>query len=107
MKKEEFYETNYSLDEIEMDPRFIICEKEMKLVFGVQIIFTLVSIIAAYLLGSGDPNNYSYILGLPTWWFAIIVISVIFTGVVIYITKFKLVDMELSDEVENDDLAVK
>jgi uncharacterized membrane protein YhdT len=107
MKREEFYETNYSLDEIEMDPRFIICEKEMKLVFVVQLIFTIVSITAAYLLGSGDPKNYSYILGLPTWWFAIIAISVLFTGIVIYITKFKLVDMDLADEVRNDELALK
>jgi uncharacterized membrane protein YhdT len=107
MKREEFNETNYSLDEIEMDPRFIICEKEMKLVFVVQLIFTIVSIAAAYLLGSGDPKNYSYILGLPTWWFAIIAISVLFTGIVIYITKFKLVDMDLADEVRNDELAVK
>ena len=107
MKKEEFYETNYSLDEIEMDPRFIICEKEMKLVFGIQLIFTIVSITAAYLLGSGDPRNYSYILGLPTWWFAIIAISVIFAAIVMYITKYKLVDMSLTDEIRDDELVEK
>lgn len=107
MKKEEFYDTNYNLEDIEMDPRFIICEKEMKLVLSIQILFTIVSIAAAYLLSKGDPNNYSYILGLPAWWFAVIATCVIFTGIVIYIVKFKLVNMSLTDEVSDEKETVK
>lgn len=108
MKKEEFYETDYDIDEIDSDPRFVICEKEMKLVLSIQIIFTIISIAAAYFLGSGDPNNYSYIMGLPVWWFAVILISVIFTGIVIYVTRYKLVNMNLTDEINiKEETAVK
>jgi len=98
MKKEEFYERNYSLDEIEADPRFIVCEREMKLVLGIQVAFTIASIAAAYFFGRGNPENYSYIMGLPLWWFAVILISVIFTAIVVWIVKFKLVNMNLTDE---------
>ncbi|MCQ1530729.1 YhdT family protein [Lutispora saccharofermentans] len=98
MKKEEYYDTNYDFKEIEMDERFIICEKEMKLVFIIQILFTVLSVAAAYLLGRGNPEDYTYIMGLPAWWFAVISISLIFLGTVIYITKFILVDMDLGDE---------
>lgn len=107
MKKEEFYDTNYNLDDIEMDPRFVICEKEMKLVLGIQILFTIITIAAAYILGKGDPNNYTYIMGLPAWWFAVIATSVIFTGIVIYIVKFKLVNMSLTDEVSDEKVKSK
>lgn len=99
METKEFYETKYSFDEIEVDPRFRICEKEMKLAFGVQIAFTLISVFVAYSLGSGDPKNYTYIMGLPAFWFASIVILFIFLGIIIFITKKVFKDMDLTDEV--------
>lgn len=107
MKKEEFYDTNYNLEDIEMDPRFIICEKEMKLVLGIQVLFTVITIAIAYILGKGDPSNYSYIMGFPAWWFGVIASSVIFTVVVICIVKFKLVDMNLTDEATEEKETVK
>lgn len=107
MKKEEFYDTNYNLEDIEMDPRFIICEKEMKLVLSIQILFTIICVVVAYILGKGNPSNYSYIMGFPAWWFGVIAISVIFTAIVIYIVKFKLVNMSLTDEVSDEKDAVK
>lgn len=98
MNKKEYYETNYNLEEIEVDPRFKVCEKEMKLTFIVQILFTAFTIGAAYILGKGDPKDYTYIMGMPAWWFAVILISFIFLGIVIYITKTTFTDMDLTDE---------
>lgn len=100
MKREEYFDTNYDFDEIEDDPRFIICEKEMKLVIAVQLAFTFSVISAGYFLGRGNPADYTYIFGLPAWFFAVLVISFIFFGIVIYVVKFKLQDMDLNDEIE-------
>ncbi|MBK5251671.1 MAG: YhdT family protein [Peptostreptococcaceae bacterium] len=101
MTKEEYYDTNYELDEIEVDPRFVICEKEMKLVFSIQLAFTTVMITLGYFLGRGDPKDYTYILGMPTWWFVSIVTSFIFFGIIVYVVKFKFQDMSLDDTIES------
>ena len=98
MNKEEYYDRNYSFDEIEIDPRFKRCEKEMKITFGVQILFTLLTVFIAYTLGKGPVEEYKYIMGLPAWWFATVLIAVIFTCIVIGITKFVFQDMDLTDE---------
>lgn len=98
MNKEEYYDRNYSFDEIEIDPRFKRCEKEMKITFGVQILFTLISVFVAYTLGKGPVEEYKYIMGLPAWWFAVIVVTIVFTFIVIGITKMVFKDMDLTDE---------
>jgi uncharacterized membrane protein YhdT len=98
MNKEEYYDRNYSFDEIEIDPRFKRCEKEMKITFGVQILFTLISVFVAYTLGKGPVEEYKYIMGLPAWWFAVIVVTIVFTIIVIGITKMVFKDMDLTDE---------
>ncbi|MBA1334573.1 MAG: hypothetical protein HPY66_2422 [Firmicutes bacterium] len=98
MNKEEYYDRNYSFDEIEIDPRFKRCEKEMKITFGVQILFTLISVFVAYTLGKGPVEEYKYIMGLPSWWFAVIVVTIVFTFIVIGITKMVFKDMDLTDE---------
>lgn len=107
MKKEEYYDTDYDMDEIEVDPRFVTCEKEMKLVYGVQILYLIVMITVAYTLSKGDPRDYGYILGLPAWWFAVISIAVIFAGIAIYISRFKLTNMSLTDNIETDDVEIE
>lgn len=98
MNMEEYNNTNYSFEEIEVDPRFKICEKEMKICFIVQILYTLLTIGIAYFIGRGDPKDYTYVMGVPAWWFSVILSSIIFMGIVIYITKVIFVDMDLTDE---------
>ena len=99
MNHDEFYSRDYNVDEIEMDHRFVRCEKEMKIVIGIQLLFTIVTIGVAYYFGSGDPNEYTYILGLPAWWFLVILTTLVFMGIAVYITKFVLKDMSLDDEL--------
>ena len=98
MDKREYYEINYSFGEIEVDPRFNTCEKEMKIVYIVQLLYTILTIAITYFLGKGDPKDYTYIMGLPLWWFANIVITIIFAAIVYSLTKWKFVDMDLMDE---------
>lgn len=98
MNREEFYDRNYSFDDIEVDPRFIRCAKEMKITFLVWILFAVISIGVSYLLGRGDVQDYTYVAGLPLWWFMAILISLLFTALVIFITKFVFQDMDLTDE---------
>jgi uncharacterized membrane protein YhdT len=98
MADRDYYRTDYSFEEIEVDPRFKICEREMKISFLIQTLFTLCTIAAAYILGRGNPEEYLYVMGLPLWWFAVIAICFVFLGVVVYITNNVFVDMDLTDE---------
>ena len=59
-----------------------------------------ISLAVAYGLGKGPVEEYKYILGLPQWWFAVIVVSVVFTFIVIFLSLFVFQDMELSDVAE-------
>lgn len=109
MNKEEYFDRNYSFDEIEIDPRFKRCEKEMKIAFGVQILFTLISIFVGYTLSKGPVDQYDYIMGLPAWWFATVLVTVVFTFIVIGITKMVFRDMDLTDEdkIEQDNMTME
>lgn len=103
ISKKEYYETNYNIDEIEEDPRFKVCAKEMKITFGIQLIYTVITMTAAYVIGKGDPKDYTYIMGMPAWWFAVMVICLIFLGIIIFVTNKVFVNMDLHDEVETHD----
>lgn len=97
MKKEDFYSTDYDINEIEDDERLLICKKEMKLVFFVQLMYTFILILVAYFLGKGDPKHYTYILGLPLWWFTSLALTFLFLFVIMYIVKYVFVDFDLND----------
>ena len=97
MEKREYYSRDYDFAEIEVDPRFLQCRKEMFISFSTWLAFTAISIAVAYGFGKGPVEEYKYILGLPQWWFAVIVVSVVFTFIVIFLSLFVFQDMELSD----------
>ena len=100
LEKREYYSRDYDFAEIEMDPRFLQCRKEMFISFSTWLAFTAISLAVAYGLGKGPVEEYKYILGLPQWWFAVIVVSVVFTFIVIFLSLFVFQDMELSDVAE-------
>ncbi len=97
LEKREYYSRDYDFAEIEIDPRFLQCRKEMIISFSTWLAFTAISIAVAYSLGKGPVEKYKYVLGLPQWWFAVIVVSVVFTFIVIFLSLFVFQDMELSD----------
>ena len=63
------------------------------------VTFAVVSIVVAYGLGKGPVEEYTYVMGLPLWWFASIIVTIIFTFIVIGITMFVFKDMDLNDVV--------
>lgn len=98
--KEEFKGTDdqsrdYDFSEIEDDPRFLIINKEVKFAYVVWITFALLSLGAIYGLGSGDPREYSYVMGLPLWFFVYLMIVVSFIIVLTYVIRNKFQDMDL------------
>lgn len=98
MKKSEYYSTNYQFKDINIDPRFKICEKEMKLSFAVWFAYTLITISTAYYLGKGPVENYTYILGLPSWIFSSIIITLLFYLIVLFITNKVFKNIDLTDK---------
>ena len=88
---------DYSFDEIEIDPRFRICEFEMKLTFAVWFAYAVVSISLSYWLGMGEPAAYSYLWGVPTWlaW-GVWVSTAVFFVIIVYICLFVFKNMDIS-----------
>ena len=88
------------LDEygIKQDPRLKTATKEMLITFGLCIIYSITTLAVAWNVGMATPpEQYSYILGFPTWFFlAIIVSPLAFFCVVIFLVLrvFKDVDLD-------------
>jgi uncharacterized membrane protein YhdT len=90
-------EQDYSFDEIVIDPRFKICEFEMKLTFAVWIAYALCSISISFYLGLGDPAQYSYLWGVPTWLaLGVWVSTAVFFVLIMYICRYVFKDMDIS-----------
>lgn len=82
-----------------VDERFRIAHKEAI----VGIILVIINFILwfgfAYGLGSGNPKSYSYVLGLPSWFFYSCVLTFIIMAVlVILCVKFVFKDVPFEDE---------
>lgn len=94
---------DYDIKDIVVDERFISAKKEMLITFAVQIAYTLIMIFTAYTVGNGDPKDYNYIMGMPSWWFYCLAITVGFLGIIYILTSkvYKNVSVEAYIEVEN------
>lgn len=86
---------DYEFSEIEDDPRFLIINKEVKFAYILWIAFAVLSLAAIYGLGGGDPLKYTYIMGLPQWFFAYVMIVVGFIVLITYVVKKRFQDMDL------------
>lgn len=86
---------DYDFSEIEDDPRFLIINKEVKFAYIVWIAFSLLSLAAIYGLGSGDPTEYSYVMGLPLWFFVYLMIVVGLLIVLTFVVRNKFRNMDL------------
>ena len=58
------------------DPRFRIAHREALIGLGLAIINFIIWYGFAYGLGSKNPNEYTYVLGFPAWFF--IAVSLIY-----------------------------
>lgn len=78
------------------DPRYKQCNKEALLGLGLGILNLVWWFVWGYGLGSKPPEEYTYVLGLPLWFFMSCVVgAVLFTvlAVIMVIKYFK--DMPL------------
>ncbi len=81
------------------DKRFKIAHKEAVIGVILVIINFLLWFGFAYGMGSGDPQEYSYILGMPQWFFYSCIIStLISTLLVVLSVKYLFKEVSFEDE---------
>lgn len=97
MEKNAYYDRNYDLSDIKEDPRFRVCFREMLISFGVFFLYLISMIGAAYKFSNVPADEVTYIMGLPSAWFACIVILLIFIGISWFVIKIVFQDMDLTD----------
>lgn len=69
---------DYSIKDIEVDPRFVVAAREMYITYGFQILFTATIIAIAFGFGGKTLGEYKFIFGMPSWWFGTVVATAIF-----------------------------
>lgn len=67
------------------DPRFKQCDKETWIMVGILILNILWWFAFAYGLGSRPPEEYTYILGLPAWFFLSCVAGYVFFTLLVWL----------------------
>lgn len=72
-------------DDIICQSSEIQTKKEVKYTIILYFMYFFWSILTAYLLGSGNPDEYSFILGFPTWFFFSCILSYIFCCIGVYL----------------------
>ena len=71
MTREEYDDRNYRFEDIPEDPRFKTCKKEALTVIGFWSLFVALTLIIMYTIGVKDPTEYTYVCGLPLWFFLV------------------------------------
>lgn len=83
------------------DPRFRTANREALIGIGLVIINFAIWFGFAYGLGSTDPENYTYVLGFPAWFFYSTIAGTIFMiALVIFVLKRYFKDVPFDDEEE-------
>jgi len=93
---------DYDIREIDVDPRFVIAKKEMLITFAVQLCYTFLMLIVAYTVGKGDPKNYSFIMGMPAWWFYALIITGVFLILIYFIVTKVFVPISVEPWVKEN-----
>ena len=93
---------DYNFKDIDQDPRFVVCKKEMLICFAVFVVFAAAMLFVVYIVGGGDPTQYNYILGMPAWYFWIFVVCTITAiAIAVILDKcFKHMSLEAEGDIE-------
>ncbi|GHS96421.1 hypothetical protein AGMMS50276_14760 [Synergistales bacterium] len=92
---------DYSFDDVNIDPRFMRCEREMFLSFSSWIAYALISIGLSYYLARDGVDNITYTYGIPTWYFwGNVVTTGVFLLIVCFFSMSVFKDMDLFDAAE-------
>lgn len=68
---------DYDFQDIDIDPRFKVCKKEFFICCGIFAVFAAAMLFCVFVIGGGDPREYSYICGMPSWYFAVIAVCIV------------------------------
>ncbi|TDL31037.1 DUF997 family protein [Jeotgalibacillus sp. S-D1] len=83
------------------DPRFKIANREALIGVGLVLFNFIWWFGFAYGMGSKSPEEYTYVLGLPAWFFYSCVLGLIVMSVLVFIiVKFFFVDVSFEEEGE-------
>jgi uncharacterized membrane protein YhdT len=84
------------------DPRFSIAHKEAWIGLGLAVINFVWWFGFAYGLGSKSPNEYTYIFGLPAWFFYSCILGfIVMVALVVFVVRVFFKDIPLNDEGED------
>lgn len=83
---------------IKEDPRFVQARKESKRILYFVIFEFIWVYIFGYIGTKTDPNEYSYILGFPSWFFWAFAGAGIIFPIIAIILALKTQDCSLTDE---------
>ncbi|MDY0407016.1 YhdT family protein [Virgibacillus sp. 179-BFC.A HS] len=85
------------------DKRFKIANREALIGVGLAIFNFIWWFVFAYGMGDKDPSKYTYILGMPAWFFYSCVLGFVVMAVLVAIVvKFFFEDIPLDDGKEEE-----
>jgi len=82
-------------DEFIEDPRYKQCNKEALMGFGLGILNMIWWIVWGYGLGSKPPEEYSYVMGFPMWFFMSSVVGAVLFTVLTIVMVLKYFDNDM------------
>lgn len=83
------------------DPRYKIANREALIGVGLAVFNLIWWFAFAYGLGGRDPSEYSYVFGLPAWFFYSCVLGVVVMAVLVTIVVKKwFVEVSFDEEGE-------
>jgi len=87
------------MDQEKQDPRFRQANREALLALGAYALYFAWWYLCAYGLGSGDPEEYVYVLGMPEWFFYSCVVGCPLITLLLWaLVRFKFRHMPLDAE---------
>ncbi|WP_026569275.1 MULTISPECIES: YhdT family protein [Sediminibacillus] len=85
------------------DARFRIANREALIGIGLAVFNFIWWFAFAYGLGGKDPSEYTYVFGLPAWFFYSCVAGVVVMAALVFIVvKYFFTDVSFDDEVYED-----
>ncbi|MDD5014714.1 MAG: YhdT family protein [Atribacterota bacterium] len=91
--------TDYKFSDIKIDPRFKIAKREMLISFAIQILFTIIMVGIAHIFGGRPLKEYTFILGMPSWFFLLLVAYLFCIVTVSYIVLYKFKNIDINDKL--------
>lgn len=86
------------------DPRFRIAHREALIGLGLAIINFIIWYGFAYGLGSKNPNEYTYVLGFPAWFFYSCIVGFIVMVILLsLVVRFVFQDISLDEEEKSEE----